>query len=429
MTSIEAIDAIEILDSRGNPTIEVEVLLIGGAVGRAAVPSGASTGEHEVLELRDGDGERYLGKGVQQALANVTDTIAPQLLGWDATDQVGIDRLLIDLDGTPDKSNLGANAILGVSLAVAQAAAEAVGLPLFAYLGGPTARLLPLPLMNVMNGGAHANNALDIQEFMLVPHGFATFGRALQAGVETFHHLKKILSGKGLSTAVGDEGGFAPDIGSTGEALDMLLTSIEAAGYIPGEEVSLALDVAASEIFDTGSGRYLFKGEGEERDSREMVGFYQDLIDRYPIVSIEDGMAEDDWEGWVAMTGALGSRIQIVGDDIFVTNIERLRRGIESGAANSILIKVNQIGSLTETLDCVNMAGRAGYSQVISHRSGETEDSIIADITVATGCGQIKTGSASRSDRTAKYNQLLRIEALLGESARFAGSSTLAGSV
>jgi enolase len=427
MTSIEAIDAIEILDSRGNPTIEVEVLLIGGAVGRAAIPSGASTGEHEALELRDGDEERYLGKGVQQALANVTETIAPQLLGWDATDQVGIDRLLIDLDGTPDKSNLGANAILGVSLAVAQAAAEAVGLPLFTYLGGPTARLLPLPQMNVMNGGAHANNALDIQEFMLVPHGFATFGRALQAGVETFHHLKKILSGRGLSTAVGDEGGFAPDIGSTEEALDMLLESISAAGYTPGEEVSLALDVAASELFDSESGRYLFRGEGEERDATEMVGFYRDLAERYPIVSIEDGMAEDDWDGWRDMTGTLGDRLQIVGDDVFVTNIDRLRRGIEQGAANSILIKVNQIGSLTETLDCVNLAGRAGYSQVISHRSGETEDAIIADITVATGCGQIKTGSASRSDRTAKYNQLLRIEALLGESALFAGSSTLAG--
>ncbi|MFC1629563.1 phosphopyruvate hydratase [Gemmatimonadota bacterium] len=429
MTTIEAIDAIEILDSRGNPTIEVEVLLIGGAVGRAAVPSGASTGEHEALELRDGDSERYMGKGVQQAMANVTDTIAPQLLGWDATDQVGIDRLLIDLDGTADKSNLGANAILGVSLAVAQAAAEAVTLPLFVYLGGPTARLLPLPQMNVMNGGAHANNALDIQEFMLVPHGFPTFGRALQAGVETFHHLKKNLSERGLSTAVGDEGGFAPDIPSTGEAIEMLLGAIESAGYEPGAEVSLALDVAASEIYDGDSGLYLFKGEGVERTADEMIGFYRDLMAQYPIVSIEDGMAEDDWEGWTAMTSELGSSVQIVGDDLFVTNIERLRRGIEAGACNSILIKVNQIGTLTETLDCVDMARRAGYSQVISHRSGETEDSIIADITVATGCGQIKTGSASRSDRTAKYNQLLRIEALLGESAIFAGASTLSGPV
>lgn len=428
MTSIEAIDAIEILDSRGNPTIEVEVLLLGGAVGRAAVPSGASTGEHEALELRDGDSERYMGKGVQQAVSNVTDTIAPELLGWDATDQMGIDRLLRELDGTPDKSNLGANAILGVSLAVAQAAAEEVGLPLFYYLGGPAARWLPMPMMNVVNGGAHANNALDIQEFMLAPHGFPTFGRSLQAGVEIFHNLKKNLSEKGLSTAVGDEGGFAPDLASTEIALDALLGAIETTGYAPGDEVSLALDVAASEIYDPEKGVYHFEGEGKSRNGDDLIAFYRALVDKYPIVSIEDGMSEDDWEGWTSLTKELGDSVQLVGDDIFVTNMERLSRGIESGAANAILIKVNQIGTLSETLDCIEMARRAGYAQVISHRSGETEDAMIADLAVATGCGQIKTGSASRSDRTAKYNQLLRIEALLGESAVFAGSTTLARS-
>jgi enolase len=421
MTTIEAIDAIEILDSRGNPTVEVEVLLQGGAVGRAAVPSGASTGEHEALELRDGDSERYMGKGVQQAVANVTDVIAPELLGWDATDQVGIDRFLRELDGTPDKSALGANALLGVSLAVAQAAAEQLGLPLFIYLGGPAARLLPVPLMNVVNGGVHANNALDIQEFMLVPHGFPTFGRALQAGVETFHNLKKRLSDQGLSTAVGDEGGFAPDLASTEAALDELLSAIESAGYRPGEDVSLALDVAASELYDGEKKLYAFEGEGQSRSSGELISFYKELVEHYPIVSIEDGMAEDDWDGWIAQTEALGDSIQLVGDDVFVTSMERLQRGIESGAANAILIKVNQIGTLTETLDCVEMARRNCYAQVISHRSGETEDATIADLAVATGCGQIKTGSASRSDRTSKYNELLRIEALLGESAVFFG--------
>ena len=426
MTSIKAIDALEILDSRGNPTLEVEVLLEGGAVGRAAVPSGASTGEHEALELRDGDTERYLGKGVQQAAANVTDVIAPELIGWDATDQPGLDRFLRELDGTPDKSRLGANALLGVSLAVAHAAADQVGLPLFVYLGGPNARRLPIPLMNVLNGGVHADNPLDIQEFMLVPHGFETFARSLQAGVEVFHNLKKILSEQGLSTAVGDEGGFAPALFSTDAALDALLSAIEKAGYAPGEQVSLAIDTAASEFFDTGRGVYEFSGEGTTRTSDEMIPFYADLIERYPILSIEDGMAEDDWEGWVALTGALGGRIQLVGDDVFVTSIERLRRGIESGAANAILIKVNQIGTLTETLDCVELAGRNGYAQVISHRSGETEDATIADLVVATGCGQIKTGSASRSDRTAKYNQLLRIEALLGESATYPGLEAMA---
>ncbi len=425
MTQIEAIDAIEILDSRGNPTIEVEVLLTGGAVGRAAVPSGASTGEHEALELRDGDAERYLGKGVQLAVANVTDIIAPGLLGWDATDQAGIDRFLREMDGTPDKSNLGANALLGVSLAVAHAAAQESGLPLFAYLGGPTARLLPMPMMNVINGGAHANNALDIQEFMLAPHGFATFSRALQAGVEIFHHLKSYLAAQGFSTAVGDEGGFAPALAGTTEALDALLAAIETAGYRPGEEVSLALDVAVSELWDASTGCYRFAGEGTERDRSAMLTFYTDLVARYPIVSIEDGMAEDDWEGWSALTAELGGRIQLVGDDIFVTNMERLTRGIETGVANALLIKLNQIGTLTETIDCVNLAARAGYAQVISHRSGETEDATIADLAVAVGCGQIKTGSASRSDRTAKYNQLLRIEAMLGESAVYAGASTL----
>ncbi|MCK4350902.1 MAG: phosphopyruvate hydratase, partial [Candidatus Krumholzibacteria bacterium] len=337
----------------GNPTVEVEVLLQGGAVGRAAVPSGASTGEHEALELRDGDSERYMGKGVQQAVANVTDVIAPELLGWDATDQVGIDRFLRELDGTPDKSALGANALLGVSLAVAQAAAEQLGLPLFIYLGGPAARLLPVPLMNVVNGGVHANNALDIQEFMLVPHGFPTFGRSLQAGVETFHNLKKRLSDQGLSTAVGDEGGFAPDLASTEAALDELLSAIESAGYRPGEDVSLALDVAASELYDGEKKLYAFEGEGQSRSSGELISFYKELVEHYPIVSIEDGMAEDDWDGWIAQTEALGDSIQLVGDDVFVTSMERLQRGIESGAANAILIKVNQIGTLTETLDCV----------------------------------------------------------------------------
>ena len=421
MTTIEAIDALEILDSRGNPTVEVEVLLQGGAVGRTAVPSGASTGEHEAIELRDGDDERYLGKGVQQAVSNITDVIAPGLLGLDATDQVGIDRFLRELDGTPDKSALGANALLGVSLAVAQASAGQLGLPLFIYLGGPTARLLPVPQMNVVNGGAHANNALDIQEFMLVPHGFPTFGRALQAGVETFHHLKKRLSDAGLSTAVGDEGGFAPDFASSSATLDELLAAIESAGYKPGEEISLALDVAASELYDSEKAVYVFKGEGVTRTSSELTEFYKDLIERYPIVSVEDGMAEDDWDGWIAHTEVLGDMVQLVGDDVFVTNMERLQRGIDSGAANSILIKTNQIGTLTETLDCVDLAGRNGYTQVISHRSGETEDAAIADLAVSTGCGQIKTGSASRSDRTAKYNELLRIEALLGESAVFHG--------
>ncbi|MFC1544294.1 phosphopyruvate hydratase [Gemmatimonadota bacterium] len=423
MTAIEAIDALEILDSRGNPTLEVEVLLAGGAVGRAAVPSGASTGEHEVLELRDGDPERYLGKGVQQAVANVTDVVGPELVGWDATDQPGIDRFLCELDGTPDKSRLGANALLGVSLATAHAAAEQLGQPLFLYLGGPVARMLPVPMMNVLNGGAHADNPLDIQEFMLVPHGFETFGRSLQAGVEVFHNLKKILGSRGLATAVGDEGGFAPALSSTNDALDALLQAIEQAGYEPGGQVSLAIDAAASEFFDSGTGVYDFKGEGTRRGADEMVAFYAGMIERYPIVSIEDGMSEDDWDGWTLLTSALGKSLQIVGDDIFVTNIERLERGISLGAANAILIKVNQIGTLTETLDCVARAERAGFAQVISHRSGETEDATIADLAVATGCGQIKTGSASRSDRTAKYNQLLRIEALLGDSAIYPGLS------
>jgi len=425
MTQIEAIDAIEILDSRGNPTVEVEVLLTGGALGRAAVPSGASTGGHEALELRDGDAERYLGKGVQQAVANVTDTIAPELLGWDATDQAGIDRFLNELDGTPDKSRLGANALLGVSLAVAHAAAEEAGLPLYAYLGGPAARLLPMPMMNFVNGGAHANNILDIQEFMIAPHGFETFSRALQAGVEVFHHLKKYLAERGFSTAVGDEGGFAPAFSSTTEALDALIAAIEAAGYEPGREVSLALDVAASEIWDTERGLYLFAGEEIERDAGAMISFYTELTERYPIISIEDGMAEDDWAGWASLTAALGERIQLVGDDIFVTNIERLARGVDERVANAILIKVNQIGTLTETLDCITLAARAGFAQVISHRSGETEDATIADLAVASGCGQIKTGSASRSDRIAKYNQLLRIEAMLGFSAVYAGAGTV----
>jgi enolase len=421
MTGIEAIDALEILDSRGNPTLEVEVLLEGGALGRAAVPSGASTGKHEALELRDGDPDRFQGKGVTQALANVTEVIAPELIGWDATDQSGLDRFLIELDGTPDKSRLGANALLGVSLAVAHAASEQVGLPLFMYLGGPTARRLPVPMMNVVNGGAHADNPLDIQEFMLVPFGFTSFSEALRAGVETFHQLRNILKGKGLSTAVGDEGGFAPALASTTEALDVLLEAIEQAGYRPGEQIGLAVDCAASEFHDPKAGLYRFKGEGVDRDVEALIAFYASLLEKYPILSIEDGMGEDDWAGWRTLTEELGGRIQLIGDDVFVTNMDRLKEGIGQGAANAILIKVNQIGTLTETIDCVELAARNGYAQIISHRSGETEDATIADLAVAVGCGQIKTGSASRSDRLAKYNQLLRIEALLGETAIYPG--------
>jgi enolase len=419
MFKISEIFAREILDSRGNPTIEVDVLLDSGALGRAAVPSGASTGSREALELRDGDKKRYLGKGVLKAVENVNDTIAREIEGMDAREQALIDLLMKQLDGTDTKEKLGANAMLGVSLAIARAAAETAGLPLFLYLGGPGARTLPVPMMNVINGGAHADNNLDIQEFMIIPAGFPSFSRALQAGVETFHALKKLLGEKKLATSVGDEGGFAPNLGSNAEALDFILKAIEKAGYKPGEEIWLGLDAAASEFHEKGI--YNLAGEGKKFSPAEMVGYYEELLKRYPIVSIEDGMAEGDWDGWAAMTCAMGDRVQIVGDDLFVTNPAIFAEGIEKQIANAILIKVNQIGTLTETLETIEMAKRAGYRSVISHRSGETEDSTIADLAVATNVGQIKTGSASRSDRMAKYNQLLRIEEDLCDGAVFAG--------
>jgi len=417
MFKIAEIFAREILDSRGNPTIEVDCLLANGALGRAAVPSGASTGSREALELRDGDKARFLGKGVQNAVDNV-EVIAREIEGMDAREQVMIDLMMKQMDGTENKGNLGANAILGVSLAVARAAAEAAGLPLFLYLGGTGARTLPVPMLNVINGGAHANNNLDVQEFMIIPAGFDSFHDSLRAGVETFHQLKKILNDKGLTTAVGDEGGFAPDLKTNAEALDLILMAIEKAGYRAAEQIYLGLDVAASEFFDKKKG-YAF--EGADRSSDDMVDYYVDLRKRYPIISIEDGMAEGDWDGWDSLTGVLGSGTQLVGDDLFVTNPSIFRQGIERGIANAILIKVNQIGTLTETLEAIEMGKRAGYRSVISHRSGETEDSTIADLAVATNAGQIKTGSASRSDRVAKYNQLLRIEEELGDAAVFAG--------
>src|SRR5687768_6899639 len=420
MTEIVWLHAREVLDSRGNPTVEAEVGLDGGALGRAIVPSGASTGEHEALELRDGDPARFLGKGVDKAVHNVRDVIAPALVGHDAADQASIDATLIELDGTPTKSALGANAILAVSMASARAAAEAHDLPLFRYLGGVGAVTLPVPLMNVINGGAHADNNLDIQEFMIVPAGFDMFDDALRAGVETFHHLKKILHDKKLTTAVGDEGGFAPDLKTNAEALDLILTAIEKAGYRPADQIYLALDVAASEFYDKKKG-YAF--EGVQRASDDMVDYYVSLRQKYPIISIEDGMAEGDWDGWDSLTGVLGSGTQLVGDDLFVTNPAIFAKGIERGIANAILIKVNQIGTLTETLEAIEMGKRAGYRSIISHRSGETEDSTIADLAVATNAGQIKTGSASRSDRVAKYNQLLRIEEELGDAAMFAGKA------
>ena len=421
MTEIESVFAREILDSRGQPTVEVEVALRCGCVGRAAVPSGASTGTREALEMRDGDAKRFLGKGVTRAVENVNGTIAEALVGEDAADQSAIDRTLIDLDGTPNKQNLGANAILGVSMACAKASADAHDLPLYRYLGGTNARTLPVPQMNVVNGGAHADNNLDIQEFMIVPLGFETFARALRAGSEVFHTLKKLLKDKGLVTAVGDEGGFAPNLGSNAEALEFLVRAIEKAGYRPGEEIALAIDVAASELFDDGA--YALAGEGKKGlKAAQMIEYYRELADRFPIVSIEDGLAEGDWEGWKRMTSTLGGSLQIVGDDIFVTNPEILRRGIAEGAANSILIKLNQIGTVTETLDAIEMARNAGFTTVISHRSGETEDSTIADLAVAVNAGQIKTGSLSRSDRIAKYNQLLRIEEQLADEARFSGA-------
>ena len=408
----------EVLDSRGTPTVEAEVLLEGGATGRAIVPSGASTGAHEAHELRDGDAKRYFGKGVLQAVSNVEEKIAPALLGLSALDQGTVDAAMRELDGSDNKSALGANAVLAVSMAVARAAANGVGLPLYRYLGGPMANLLPVPLMNVINGGAHASNNLDFQEFMLVPHGASSFREALRMGAEVFHTLKGLLSAQGLSTAVGDEGGFAPDLAGNDAAGELLIQAIEKAGYRPGDQISLALDVASTEFYK--DGRYAFGGGSYS--SAEMVDQLAQLVSRYPIVSIEDGLAEDDWEGWSLLTERLGKTVQLVGDDLFVTNSSRLQRGIDQGIANSILIKVNQIGSLTETLQAIDLAGRAGYTSVISHRSGETEDTTIADLAVATRAGQIKTGSLSRSDRVAKYNQLLRIEDELGSQAVYAGA-------
>ncbi len=425
MSTIADIFAREILDSRGNPTVEVDVYLEDGAFGRAAVPSGASTGEHEAVELRDGDPKRYNGKGVTKAVNNVFMKIADELIGMDATDQLQIDRTLLELDGTENKSKLGANAILAVSLAVAKAAADSSGLPLFNYIGGSNAKVLPVPMMNILNGGKHADNNVDLQEFMIMPVKAPSFKEALRMGVEVFHALKKVLKEKGYNTAVGDEGGFAPDLKSNEEALELILQAIETAGYKAGEEIYLALDPASSEFYQKERGLYFLKSENKELSPGEMVDYYVQLVNKYPIISIEDGMAEDDWDGWKILTQKLGDKIQLVGDDVFVTNTKRLQRGIDLGVANSILIKVNQIGTLTETLDAIQLAHRNGYTTVISHRSGETEDTTIADLAVAVNAGQIKTGSASRTDRIAKYNQLLRIEELLGEDAVYAGTSVL----
>jgi enolase len=420
MSEISEVRGREILDSRGNPTVEVEVLLESGALGRAAVPSGASTGEREALELRDGDKGRYLGKGVTKAVANVNQTIAPEIEGMEATNQAVLDRLLIELDGTPDKRKLGANALLGVSLAVAKAAADEVGLPLYRYLGGVNAKVLPAPMMNILNGGKHADNTVDLQEFMIMPLGAPTFAEALRMGAEVFHTLRGVLRQKGYNTAVGDEGGFAPDLKTNEEAIQLILAAIEKAGYKPGADFFLALDPAASEFYT--EGQYVLEGEGGKRlTSAEMVEFYARWVAQYPIVSIEDGMAENDWEGWAALTKRLGGQVQLVGDDLFVTNTAILKEGIAKGVGNAILIKVNQIGTLTETLDAIQMAHKAGYAAVVSHRSGETEDATIADLAVATNAGQIKTGSACRSDRIAKYNQLLRIEEDLGDAAVYLG--------
>jgi enolase len=420
MSAILDIVAREILDSRGNPTVEVDVTLESGFEGRAAIPSGASTGEHEAVELRDGDQDRYLGKGVQKAVANVNERIAPELIGMEALDQMSIDQILIDLDGTPNKSALGANAILGVSLACAKAAAAYLSLPLYRYMGGIYAHQLPVPMMNILNGGKHADNNVDLQEFMVVPVGASSFREALRMGAEVFHHLKAILKGRKYNTAVGDEGGFAPNLSSNEEALVVIMDAITQPGYTPGDDVAIALDAAASEFYQEGT--YILQAEKKkERTALEMVAFYEDLVGRYPILSIEDGIAEDDWEGWRELTARLGGRVQIVGDDLFVTNRERLARGITEGVANSILIKLNQIGTLTETLLAIEMAKKAGYTAVISHRSGETEDTTIADVAVATNVGQIKTGSTSRTDRVAKYNQLLRIEEELGDQGVFPG--------
>ena len=425
MSTIIDIHAREILDSRGNPTIEVDVHLDSGAMGRAAVPSGASTGAHEAVERRDGDKARYSGKGVLEAVAAVNGEIAEELVGFDATEQVGIDRTMIEMDGTPNKGRLGANAILGVSLAVAKAAANFTEQPLYRYVGGTSARILPVPMMNIINGGEHADNPIDIQEFMIMPVAAANIREAVRMGSEVFHTLKKELSAAGLSTGIGDEGGFAPNLSSTRVALDFILKSIEKAGYRPGEDIYLALDCAATEYFK--GGKYEMKGEGKSLTSAENVDWLAGLAADYPIISIEDGMAEDDWDGWKMLTERLGKSVQLVGDDLFVTNPRRLAEGIARGCANSMLVKVNQIGTLTETLAAVDMAHRAGYTNVMSHRSGETEDATIADLAVATNCGQIKTGSLARSDRLAKYNQLIRIEEMLGETAEFAGRSILKG--
>ena len=422
MAFIEDVIAREVLDSRGNPTVEVEVLLDDGSMGRAIVPSGDSTGDHEAVQLRDGDKSRYLGKGTLKAVDNVNEIIADEIIGWEAFDQVGLDKYLIQLDGTPNKGRLGANAILGVSMAVARAAADSVGLPLFQYLGGVNGKTLPTPMMNILNGGSHADNTVDIQEFMIMPVGADTFREALRMGAEVFHSLKSVLKGKGMNTAVGDEGGFAPNLATNEEAIQVIIEAIEKAGYKPGDDVKIAMDVASSEFYDADAKVYNLTGEGVTRTSEEMIEFLTDLCDKYPIISIEDGLAEDDWDGWKKLTEALGDRVQLVGDDLFVTNTERLSQGIEKGVANSILIKVNQIGTLTETFDAIEMAKKAGYTAVVSHRSGETEDTTIADIVVGLNAGQIKTGSLSRTDRIAKYNQLLRLEELLDTAAQYAGN-------
>ncbi len=422
MAYIEDVIAREVLDSRGNPTVEVEIMLSDGSVGRAIVPSGASTGVHEAVELRDGDEGRYLGKGTLKAVENVNGEIADNIMGWDVFDQVGLDKMLIELDGTPNKGRLGANAILGVSMAAARAAAESLGLPLFQYLGGVNGKTLPTPMMNILNGGAHADNTVDIQEFMIMPVGADSFREALRMGAEVFHNLKKVLKGRGMNTAVGDEGGFAPDLSTNEEAIQVIIEAIEKAGYTPGEDVKIALDVAASEFYDADRDIYDLTGEKVSRTAEEMVSYYEMLCEKYPVISIEDGLAEDDWKGWKLLTERLGGKVQLVGDDLFVTNTERLSKGIDEGIANSILIKVNQIGTLTETFDAIEMAKKAGYTAVVSHRSGETEDTTIADIVVGLNAGQIKTGSLSRTDRIAKYNQLLRIEELLDASGQYSGN-------
>lgn len=422
MSIINEVFAREIMDSRGNPTVEVEVYLEDGSMGRAAVPSGASTGMYEAVELRDGDKSRYLGKGVLKAVANVNDIIAPEIIGMDAVDQIGIDTFLCELDGTPNKAKLGANATLGVSMAVAKAAAESVGLSLYQYLGGFNAKELPVPMMNILNGGEHADNNVDIQEFMIMPVGASSFAEALRMGAEIYHNLKAVLKARGLNTAIGDEGGFAPNLTSNEDALGAIVEAIQKAGYKPGEEVKLALDVASSEMYS--DGKYNFKGEGVVRTSDEMIAFYEKLVEKYPIISIEDGLDENDWEGWKKLTDRLGKKIQLVGDDLFVTNPKRLADGIAKGVGNSILVKVNQIGTVTEAFDAMEMAKRAGYTCVVSHRSGETEDATIADIAVAANAGQIKTGAPTRSDRIAKYNQLLRIEQELASVAQYKGVNT-----